>query len=197
MLYKLFHHIGRWTRARTAQHEDMRSRRIVAVIECILNQNARDPGAATFPAMNESVMRLCAAHHVGMVQIPCPEKAYIGLFRDRPEGASIREVLDTRGGRDCCRQIAERLADQLIDYVANGYSVLAVLGGNSRSPGCAVIVDAGKLSHASGILMLELERVLSERRLNIPFRGIRDADSSLEREDLEWLEALLAGSLAA
>ncbi len=29
--------------------QDQRNNRVVAVIECILNQNARDPGAATYP----------------------------------------------------------------------------------------------------------------------------------------------------
>ncbi|MFZ0790564.1 MAG: hypothetical protein WAM94_13200 [Chromatiaceae bacterium] len=174
------------------QVEDGRSRRIVVVIECVLNQNARDPGAATFPAMSKAVVRLCAAHDVGIVQIPCPEMAYLGLQRRRPKGTSIREALDTPGGRECCARLAEQLADRLFGYVASGYRVLAVLGGNAQSPGCAVVAgSSGRLATASGILMQALESAFAERQLAIPFRGIRDLDPKLEREDLDWLIARL------
>jgi len=192
-LVRICRRIGGWSKA--VQVEDGRSRRVVAVIECILNQNARDPGAATFPAMSQAVVRLCAAHQVGIVQIPCPEMAYLGLQRRRPKGASIREALDTPGGHECCARLAEQLADRLLDYVANGYRVLAVLGGNAQSPGCAVVAgSAGRLAPASGILMQALEGAFAERRLVIPFRGIRDLDPNLEREDLDWLQARLEDS---
>ncbi len=86
--------------------QDQRNNRVVAVIECILNQNARDPGAAAYPAMNFEVIGLCMKYHVGMVQIPCPEIACLGFLRKRKSGQSIREVLDTESGRECCRMLA-------------------------------------------------------------------------------------------
>ncbi len=169
--------------------EDCRSGRIVAAIECILNQNARAPGAASSPACNESVVSLCTAHRVGIVQIPCPEMEYLGLRRSRPPGTSIRQALDTPGGRQCCAELAGRVADRLLDYQANGCAVLAVLGGNAQSPGCAVVVESAGLSPASGVFMRELHRALHERRMHPPFRGIRDAHPELAHEDFEWLEA--------
>jgi predicted secreted protein len=170
---------------------DKRGERIVAVIECILNQNARDPGAAIAPALNEAVVRVCARHQAGIIQIGCPEKAFLGLQRVRPRGTSIRQVLDTKDGRQCCAQLAEKIADQLLDYTNSGYRVLAILGGNEQSAGCAVIAGPTGLSSASGVLMHELHRALDERSMKIPFRGIRDADPNLEREDLEWLRDTL------
>ncbi|HEY6073986.1 MAG TPA: hypothetical protein VIV15_11485 [Anaerolineales bacterium] len=170
---------------------DGRSGRIVAVIECVLNQNARDAGAASVPAMNQGVLRLCAEHQAGIVQIPCPEREYLGLRRRRPGGTSIRQALDTPGGRHCCAQISNRIADRLFDYVSNGYRVLAILGGNVQSPGCAVIADEVGLSSDSGVLMQQLSLALRERHMDIPFHGIRDVDPDLEQEDLEWLRATL------
>ena len=41
------------------QPQDMRSRPVVAVIECMVNQNVRDAGAATSPAMAWEVLSLC------------------------------------------------------------------------------------------------------------------------------------------
>jgi len=174
--------------------QDRRGKRIVAVIECILNQNARDPGAANSPALNEAVLGLCAQYQAGIVQIACPEKEHLGLQRVRPRGTSILQALDTPSGRQCCRELANKTADQLLAYVDGGCRVLAILGGNAQSAGCAVVADPLGLSPASGVLMQELSRALRERKMNIPFGGIRDADPSLEQEDLEWLRNTLRTS---
>jgi len=179
--------LRRWVGATRSTPRDGRSRRLVAAIECLLNQNARDPGAANSPALDEAVVSLCSAHQVGIVQIPCPEKEYLGLCRSRPPGTSIRQALDTPGGRRCCAKLAGSIADRLLDYQGNGYRVLAVLGGNAESAGCAIVVESSGLSPASGVFMQELQRALQERNMDIPMRSIRDVDPELEREDLEWL----------
>ncbi len=49
---------------------DGRGRRIVAVIECLLNQNARDAGAANSAAMTWDLVSLCREHDVGLLQMP-------------------------------------------------------------------------------------------------------------------------------
>jgi predicted secreted protein len=187
----LFAGLQRWAGATRSPPQDGRSRRLVAAIECLLNQNARDPGAASSPACNEAVLSLCSAHQVGIVQIPCPEKECLGLRRSRPPGTSIRQALSTPGGRRCCAELADSIADRLLDYLGNGYRVLAVLGGNAQSPGCAVVLELSGLSPTSGVFMQELQRALRERNMDIPMRGIRDVDPQLEREDLEWLAARL------
>lgn len=174
---------------------DPRGGRIVAVIECILNQNARDPGAATCPAMNVELLRLCAEHDVGIVQMPCPEKEFLGYARQRPNGVGLRDALDTSSGRACCRRLAEDIACRLADYACHSIEVVAVLGGNARSPGCAVIhASEGELALASGIFMQELSAVLRQRGLRIPFRGMRDAQAGQLDEDLAWLASALQHS---
>ena len=190
----LFSSLRRFVVPGSTDPQDARSGRVVAVIECILNQNARDRGAARFPALNEAVLRLCADHRAGIVQIPCPEMQCLGFQRRRPPGTSIRQALDTPAGHECCRQLGQRIADRLQDYADNGVRVLAILGGNAQSPGCAVIADASGLSSASGVLMQELERALRERNLQIPFRGIQDAEPDRLREDLQWLKDRLEGT---
>jgi predicted secreted protein len=169
---------------------DPRAGRIVAVIECVLNQNARDEGAATSPALNRDVLRLCSEHAVGIVQIPCPEMRALGLRRARPPGASIREALDTDAGRRCCRRISVETADRLQDYARSGCAVLAVVGGNEHSPGCAVHKGPGSLLPSSGILMRELQDELRRRGLELPFLALRDADASASAADIDRLTAL-------
>jgi predicted secreted protein len=189
--------VERWIRralrrAAGARATDPRGRRIVAVIECILNQNARDRGAATFAALNWDVVRLCRDHAVGIVQLPCPEREFLGLERARPPGVSIREALDSAEGRLCCRRLSVRAADSLEQHLRGGDRLVAVLGGNPESPGCAVHDALPGLLPESGVLMRELRCELAGRGIDVPFRGIRDADPALLAEDLAWLERVFS-----
>lgn len=185
---KIAHALGRTPR-------DPRRRRLVAVIECILNQNARDVGAATYPALNTALLQLCLQYDIGILQIPCPEMRFMGLRRERPPEKTIREVLDTPAGRQCCRAISQDLVNTIQEYRKNGCRVLAILGGNPESPGCAVHpechpTDSVRLTEQAGVLMRVLQEELRARQIEIPFRGIRDYRPDPLNEDLRWLERL-------
>lgn len=166
---------------------DMRSNRFVAVIDCILNQNVRDCGAARFPAMNFELLQLCHEHKVAVLQMPCPEVAALGFKRVRESGQTIREALDNEAGRRCCAELACSVAERIEIYRAEGCDLLAILGGNPRSPGCAVHVGDDGLLTDSGVFMQELHAELRNRKLETPFKGIRDHDPELLKQDLQWL----------
>lgn len=177
---------------------DPRSRRLVAVIECALNQNARDAGAAGYPAVNKALLRLCMRYDVGIVQIPCPEMRFLGFGRRRAPGKTIREVLDTPAGRQCCLAISQDMVNTLRDYQNNGCRLLAILGGNPQSPGCAVhpqcdASDPSRLAEQSGVLMRILQDELRKQGIDIPFKGMRDCHPEWLDEDLRWLETLFRG----
>jgi predicted secreted protein len=169
---------------------DARGRRVVAVIECVLNQNVRDAGAADSPAMNWALVSLCHAHGIGIVQLPCPEIACLGTERARAPGFSLRDALNTDAARAQCAQLAVDAADRLQAHAASGCEVLAVLGGNRQSPGCAVCLDGDTLQPSSGQLMRALQVELRGRGMEIPFRGLHDAEPAALVQDLAWLEAL-------
>lgn len=185
LIYRLKSHSG------SPKPEDGRSRRFVAMIDCMLNHNARDLGAARFPAMNFELLRLCHENHVGILQMPCPEIAALGFKRTRAPGQSIRAALDTEAGRHCCAEIALNIADRIAALLADGNQLLAVLGGNQQSPGCAVHAGAGGLRDNSGIFLLALQAELDKRGIAAKFRGIRDADPALLAEDLAWFAELV------
>lgn len=176
--------------ASSPQPEDGRGRRFIAMIDCMLNQNSRDLGAARFPAMNFDLLRLCHENHVGILQMPCPEIAALGFKRTRAPGQSIRDALDTEPGRLCCSEIATHVADRIAALLADGNQLLAVLGGNPQSPGCAVHAGEGGLRKESGIFMQALQAELSKRDIATTFRGIRDYDPLLLAEDQAWLSEL-------
>lgn len=176
---------------------DPRSGRLVFLIECLLNQNARDLGAATCPSVNREVLGVLLQNDVGLAQIPCPEMACLGFDRARPAGTSIRSVLDRPDAQDRCRLLARQIAERILDYRDNGVEVLAILGGNEASPGCAVHNDGDTESPSgllpeSGVFMKALAKELAQRDIVVPFRGMRDADTGLLEQDLAWLRAHLS-----
>lgn len=176
--------------------QDARGGRFVAVIECHVNQNARDRGAATYPAFNPAIMALCGKHGVGLLQIPCPEIRLLGPKRERPAGASIRTCLETPEGRQSCREISEEIVIRIRAYLDQGVELLAVLGGNPESPGCAVHArDASGqgLDGRSGILMQSLAEAMAAASVQAPLRGIRDCRPELLETDLRWLEQRFLG----
>jgi predicted secreted protein len=168
---------------------------MIAVIECILNQNARDAGAANFPAVSWPILSLCNEYNVGILQMPCPEISILGFERKRKPGQSIRDALDTCEGHDCCRKISIDIADRFESYIEQGYQILSILGGNPKSPGCAIHCENGILLSNSGVFMRELQTELRKRSIEIPFRGIRDSDPEMFAEDIEWVREVLSKSV--
>ena len=174
------------------REKDPRNGRVIFLIECLLNQNARDMGAAESPACTKAVMDILAEAEIGMVQIPCPEIACLGFERQRAGGQSIRQALEAPEANACCRTLALATAEKIQSYADQGFEILAVLGGNEQSPGCAVHTvgeSATELKPASGIFMQLLSAELRQRGLDIPFHGMRDADPKALKKDLEWLSA--------
>ena len=166
---------------------DSRSRKVVVLIECHLNQNARDPGAARYPAINHELLDLLRDASAGLLQIACPEMHCLGLARERPRGVSLHEAMDTPESRAKCRDLARDLTDRIEDYIRNGVEVIAILGGDVESPGCAVHETPTDLAPQSGIFMQEFGAELRSRGLQVPFRGIRESRRDAFESDLGWL----------
>jgi predicted secreted protein len=62
----------------------------------------------------------------------------LGLARKRPKGVSLRDAMTRPDSRAKCRDLGREVVDRIEDYIRNGVSVIAVLGGDDESPGCAV-----------------------------------------------------------
>jgi len=156
--------------------QDKRSRKIVVLAHCILNQNSRVQGIAYYSGMINEIVDVLRKHEVGIIQMPCPELPYAGLLRP----SQTREQYDTPAFRMHCIQIASSTADQVEEYVRNGFKVLAILGVEG-SPTCGVKAD-------SGILMEKLQSELKKRNVKVP---IKDVSHTSAGEDAAWLEKIL------
>jgi predicted secreted protein len=168
--------------------EDKRSKRIVLVAHCVLNQNAKIDGCAHYPGVMREVAEALIESGCGIVQLPCPELLHLGLDRqvDRQSARTV-ESEDTRvgalmqegSGTLCCRRVAEEIAYQVEQYQQNAFAVVGLLGING-SPTCGVETAwaDGREVESPGALIREVQAALKRRGWNVPMRGIRAKDSA-------------------
>ena len=179
-------------------YNDARSKKMVAVINCILNHNARDDSWAKYPGINYEVVDILKKHGVGIIQMPCPEMTVLGLPRTREPGTSILTALDTPEGRARCEELSTFVVDEIEEYIRNGFKVIAILGGDVESPGCAVPAHKTAMKPEEkehfGVFIGVLLENLRKRGIEIPIRGIRDSARATLDEDLQWLDETLAQS---
>ena len=162
--------------------EDQRSKKIIVVSHCILNQNARIYGIAKFPGMVTPIVEFLVKSGLGIIQMPCPETTYIGIRRWQ----YVKEQYDTPAFREHCRKIATSILNQIEDYSNSGYEIIAILGVDG-SPSCGVNKTSRnptwgglipkklpRSEHTSerGVYMEVLEEEMKKRSLNVPFIGV-------------------------
>ena len=164
---------------------DGRSRKVILVPHCALNQNARVAGAAERPAAVVELITGLLEREIGIVQMPCPELCAFGMDR-----AHVKVELELRSpaGRELCRRLAQEQVETIQSYRAGGIRVLGILGKNG-SPSCGVEEswNAG-VCPGSGAFMEALADTLREQGIRIGMTGIRDSepDKALVAVD-RWL----------
>ena len=162
---------------------DARSRKVVFVSHCMLNQNAISDGTADFPAANRTIVSLLLEHDVGIVQMPCPELLCLGLDRgdvhggERPvivENTRIRGALQTPQASLRLRPLVEQVVYQIAQYQQNGFLVLGIVGIN-RSPSCGIETTSAHDEEVAGmgVFMAALKAELDARGISLPMIGIK------------------------
>jgi len=160
--------------------QDARSRKVVFVAHCILNQNSRIRRCAYTPSAIPKVPDELIGRGIGIVQMACPELGALGLGRGGP--VEIYDQLSTPIGRRYLRTLAADIVYQVKQYQKQGFRVLGVLGLDG-SPSCGVDLTWYGDEHAGrGAYMEELIAALKEAGLEIPVLGIQDAapDKAIE-----------------
>jgi predicted secreted protein len=129
---------------------DARSRRVVFVSHCLLNENVRYPGGATCPGAVPEVVERYVDAGIGLCQMPCPEQCAWGGVRKRHllrlyGNPALRWRLVRRATvavatvwtRVVYRRLARRVADEIADYCEGGFEVVEIVGVGG-SPSCGV-----------------------------------------------------------
>ncbi len=138
-----------------ARLADARSRRVVFVSHCLLNENVRFLAGAGWPGVVRDELDPYVAAGVGIVQMPCPEQyVWGGVLKRRMLALYGRRVLRWCVPRRVVvavvrfvtwleyGRLARRTAAQILDYVGSGLEVVEVVGvGASPSCGVSTTVD--------------------------------------------------------
>lgn len=167
-----------------------RSKRVILLAHCILNQNSRVKDIAKHRGMLMPVVSVLHQQGLGVIQMPCPEFTYLGPDR----WWQVKSQYDTPNYRRHCRALSVSIADQVEAYAKHSYSVLGIIG-MEDSPSCGIsnpgpaaewggrpqvtLSDVPK-EVGMGVFMEELVAEVQRRGLEPP----RLIGLDLEREDL-------------
>ncbi len=162
--------------------DDHRSKRVLLVAHCVLNQNAKIDRCAHYPGVIREAVEVLIQSGVGLIQMPCPELHCLGLDRQVDhEAVTTIESEDTRVARRmgeeenqaACRALAQALVFQVEQYLKNGFEVVGLLGING-SPTCGVeTTRANDLEeHGPGIFIRLLHEACREKDMTLRQRGI-------------------------
>jgi predicted secreted protein len=162
---------------------DKRSKKIVLVAHCILNQNAKIDRCAHYPGVITEVVHVFTEAGVGILQMPCPELMCLGLDRQvEPETPNTVESEDSRVAKRMqdeqtkatCRQMTNEIIYQVEEYQKNGFDVLGVVGING-SPTCGVetVWSNDQEEVGSGILIQYLKEECRQKEIILPMCGIK------------------------
>lgn len=166
--------------------EDGRSKKVVFIAHCFLNQNSISDGTAVYPAVFKNVIEFFMKADIGIVQVPCPEFCCLGLDRGNIYGANTPVVIEnTRIRAEMKKDIPNGQLDQLADYVVYQileylkyeFKVVGIIGAN-RSPNCGVDTtsDNNTEMKGMGLFMEKISCRLSEKSVSIPMIGLKGTD---------------------
>jgi len=130
-----------------------RSKKILIVSHCILNQNTVIAEEARAEGAILSAVEWAMQQGYGFLQLPCPEFTFLGL--NRP--SMTYEQYNTLEYRQHCREILQPVLFQAVDYLKNGYEIAGILGIQS-SPSCDPV---------RGIFMEELAALFNDSGITL------------------------------
>ncbi len=132
--------------------KDERSKRVVFLSHCLLNENTRYMGGAFCGGINHEIIELFKQNDVGIVQTACPERIswggiykknvfqFFGVAYQRQFLFKLLNPFVNISFRVLNRKmkgVAKYTANEIQDYIKNGMEVVAFIGVGG-SPSCGV-----------------------------------------------------------
>ena len=157
-----------------------RSKKIIFVSHCLLNQNARPMGGEKYPGAVKELLELFAESGVGIIQIPCPQLEFNEGLNRRPK---LKES-DTNGFRTKCQKLSCNIIEKIENYLRKNYNILGILGVEMSSTCGVYQVQNGKrVVPGKGIFIEELEKEMQRKNFQVPIIGLNlnNIFSSMEK----------------
>ena len=166
---------------------DKRSKSVILIAHCILNQNSISDGTATHAGSFTEVMDLLKQHEMGILQMPCPELMCLGLDRGDVDGATrpvieensrIREMMTQKEHLEKLEKLSKSLVYQIEEYLKNGFEIKGIIG-MDRSPSCGVNSTSNNNREISGqgVFIENLQQKLAQEGIKIDFIGIKASET--------------------
>ena len=179
---------------------DARSKKLVIVSHCILNQNSISDSTADFPSQFKEVVELLVSNNIGIIQLRCPEIVCLGLNRMDDQGCNrelliensrIRILLENELNLRKIRKYVNDVLYEVSEYKKYGFQILGIIGVN-RSPSCGIDTTSkdNKEMSGYGVLMNELKAVLEKEGIEIPMIGTKTSEVG---ESVKSVQALIEG----
>lgn len=152
---------------------DIRSKKIILVSHCILNQNsvveplARAKGAFGF-------VKNLIDSGVGVIQLPCPEFRFLGITRKPMD----KKDYDSPEYRKLCLKLFLPVLEDLLIYLENDYEFCGIIGIN-QSPTCSITGNRG-------IFMEEIFNLLASKGIETKYFEVPETyDNYSEGKELD------------
>lgn len=165
---------------------DKRSKKVVFISHCILNQNSISDGTADRTGSITEIVNLLMDNNIGIIQLPCPELICLGLDRGNPNGSKspilnentrIRESLISPKNIENLKKLARQVVMQLEEYQKFEFTIIGLIG-IDRSPSCGVNTTTinNKEIDGMGLFIIQiLEELKTLGITTIDFVGINPA----------------------
>lgn len=150
----------------------MRNKKLIIVAHCLLNQNSTLLGWERASGPFPELLSLLAEHQVSILQLPCPELAYLGL--ERPP--MTFEEYSTFEYKVHCIHMLKPFSMQLRHYLNHGYEILGILG-IEESPSCDINKGRGVFMNALRINMNALKSGSFESTEKLELPEVLDEES--------------------
>ncbi len=170
---------------------DGRSKKVIFIAHCLLNQNSISDGTAIYPAAFKDIIRMFLDADIGIVQMPCPELCCLGLDRGNIHGADspvvqentrIRHEMMQTGTYKKLHDLVNNVMHQIMEYKKHGFEIIGIVGAN-RSPNCGIDTtsDYNEEIAGMGIFMGELNARLRDEKIYVPMIGIKGTDNIVDK----------------
>ncbi len=147
-----------------------RSKKIVFVSHCLLNQNARALGTEKYPGTVKELTDILTESGIGIIQLPCPQLDFNGGLNRR---LKQKTSYDNKPYRKYCKSLSTDILKTVQKYLQNNYKVLGIIGVELSSTCGVHQVETGrKSSPGKGILIEEIEELMHKKNFQIPIIGV-------------------------
>ncbi len=156
-----------------------RSKKVVFVSHCLLNQNVRAVDTERFAGSFKDMLDLFGESGVGIIQLPCPQIEFNGGLNRKTKNSD-----ETSNYKNNCRKLSLEVIKQIEGYVKNSYQVVGILGVElSNTCGVHQIQNGRKNVPGKGVLIEEIEKEMQKKNFQVPIIGVNldNIFSSIEK----------------